>query len=34
MLNDEQIGFFLENLDHEKMDDKIIEYWDRFISDM
>ena len=34
ILNDEQTGFFLENLDPEKMDDEIREYWDRFISDM
>ena len=34
ILNDEQTGFFLENLDPEKMDDEIREYWDRFISDI
>ena len=33
-LNDEQIGFFLENLDHGKMDDEILEFWDRLISEM
>ena len=34
ILNDEQIGFFLDYLDDEKMDDEIREYWDRFISEM
>ena len=33
-LNDGQIGFLLENLDPEKMDDEICEFWDRFISEM
>ena len=34
MLNDAEIGFFLNNLDPDKMDDEIHEYWNRFISDM
>ena len=33
-LNDGQIGFLLENLDPEKMDDEICEFWDRFITEM
>ena len=33
-LTDEQIGFFLVNLDHNNMDDKVREFWDRLISKM
>ena len=33
-LTEEQIDFLVENLENEKMDDELCEYWDRFISVM
>ena len=33
-LSDEQFGFLVENLDNEKMDDEICEFWDHLISEM
>ena len=33
-LTDEQIEFFTENLDDEKMDDEISEFWDRLLAEM
>ena len=34
ILSDEQFGFLVENLDNEKMDDEICEFWDRILTEM
>ena len=33
-LTEDEIGFFTEYLDHEKLDDEILEFWDRLFSEI